>query len=42
MILRTILRNARFRIATTPIEPPVRMNISLVPKHCGRVTLDAA
>jgi hypothetical protein len=40
VILRTILRHARFRIATTPVEPPVRMNISLVPKHGGRVVLD--
>jgi cytochrome P450 len=42
VILRTILRHARFRVATTPVEPPVRMNISLVPKHGGRVILDAA
>jgi cytochrome P450 family 135 len=42
VILRTILRHARFRVATTPVEPPVRMNISLVPKHGGRVVLDRA
>ncbi len=42
VILRTILRHARFRPADTPVEPPVRMNISLVPKHGGRVVLDAA
>jgi len=41
-ILRTILRHARFRVATTPVEPPVRMNISLVPKRGGRVVLDPA
>ncbi|MGB9228019.1 cytochrome P450 [Mycobacterium sp.] len=42
VILRTILRHARFRVATTPVEPPVRMNISLVPKRGGRVVLDRA
>jgi cytochrome P450 len=42
VILRTILRHARFRVASTPVEPPVRMNISLVPKHGGRVVLDHA
>jgi cytochrome P450 family 135 len=42
VILRTILRHARFRVAATPIEPAVRMNISLVPKHGGRVVLDRA
>jgi cytochrome P450 len=42
VILRTILRHARFRVASTPAEPPVRMNISLVPKHGGRVVLDHA
>ncbi len=42
VILRTILRHARFRVATTPVEPPVRMNISLVPKHGARVVLDRA
>jgi cytochrome P450 len=42
VILRTILCHARFRVAATPVEPPVRMNISLVPKHGGRVVLDAA
>jgi cytochrome P450 len=42
VILRTILRHARFRVATTPVEPAVRMNISLVPKHGGRVVLDRA
>ena len=42
VILQTILRHARFRTAATPIEPPVRMNITLVPKHGGRVVLDAA
>ncbi len=42
VILRTILRHARFRVATTPVEPPVRMNVSLVPKHGGRVVLDRA
>jgi cytochrome P450 family 135 len=41
-ILRTILRHARFRVASTPVEAPVRMNISLVPKHGGRVVLDRA
>ncbi len=40
VILRTILRHARFRLATTPREPSTRMNISLVPKQGGRVTLD--
>lgn len=40
VILRTILRNARFRVATTPIEPATRMNISLVPKYGARVVLD--
>jgi cytochrome P450 family 135 len=42
VILRTILRHARFRVASTPVETPVRMNISLVPKHGGRVVLDRA
>ena len=42
VILRTILRHARFRVATTPIEPGTRMNISLVPKHGARVVLDRA
>ncbi|MFV0496415.1 cytochrome P450 [Mycobacterium sp.] len=42
VILRTILRHARFRVADTPIEPPVRMNITLLPKHGGRVVLDPA
>ena len=42
VILRTILRHARFRVATTPVESAVRMNISLVPKHGGRVVLDRA
>jgi cytochrome P450 family 135 len=42
VILRTILRHARFRVAATPVEPAVRMNISLVPKHGGRVVLDRA
>jgi len=42
VILRTILCHARFRVATTPVEPPVRMNVSLVPKHGGRVVLDRA
>lgn len=42
VILRTILRHARFRVSTTPVEPPVRMNVSLVPRHGGRVVLDPA
>ena len=42
VILRTILRHKRLRVATTPVEPPVRMNISLVPKHGARVVLDRA
>jgi cytochrome P450 len=42
VILRTILRHARFRVANTPIEPPVRMNITMIPKHGGRVVLDPA
>lgn len=42
VILRTILRHTRLRVATTPVEPPVRMNISLVPKHGARVVLDRA
>ncbi len=40
VILQTILRHARFRVATTPVEPPLRMNISLIPRHGGRVVLD--
>jgi cytochrome P450 len=40
VILGTILRHACFRVATTPVEPPVRMNVSLVPKHGGVVTLE--
>jgi hypothetical protein len=40
VILRTILRHARFRVAATPVESAVRMNISLVPKYGGRVVLD--
>lgn len=42
VILRTILRHARFRVAATPCETPTRSNISLVPKHGGRVVLDRA
>jgi cytochrome P450 len=39
VILRTILRQARFRVVTTPPESSTRMNISLVPKQGARVTL---
>jgi cytochrome P450 len=42
VILRTILRYTRFRVAAAPVEPGVRMNISLVPKHGGRVVLEWA
>jgi cytochrome P450 len=42
VILRTILRHARFRPTDAPAEPAVRMSIALVPKHGGLVILDAA
>lgn len=40
IILRTMLRHARIRATSAPVEPPVRMNVSLVPKQGGRVVLD--
>jgi cytochrome P450 len=42
VILRTMLRHGRFRVAETPVEPPVRRNITTVPKYGARVVLDPA